>query len=112
MQLEKVLFDLPPMKEFLHQHEHWLPEPHRRLLASLVATYREWGGEEERPQIAIVDWEGVSTASEFEGLKQYFESEGYATGIADPRTLEFDGAALTSGGFRIDIVYKRVVIHE
>jgi hypothetical protein len=112
MQLEKVLFELPQMKEFLRINEHWLPEPHRRLLASLVAAYREWGGEEERPQIAIVDWEGVSTASEFEVLKQYFESEGYATVIADPRALKFDGAALTSGGFRIDIVYKRVVIHE
>jgi hypothetical protein len=112
MQLEKVLFGLPQMKEFLRRHEHWLPEPHRRLLASLVAAYREWGGEQQRPQIAIVDWEGVSTASEFEVLKQYFESEGYATVIADPRALKFDGAALTSAGFRIDIVYKRVVIHE
>jgi hypothetical protein len=112
MQLEKALFDLPPMKEFLHRHEHWLPEPHRRLLASLLTAYREWGGEQERPQIAIVDWEGVSTASEFEVLKRYFESEGYATVIADPRALRFDGDELTSGGFRIDIVYKRVVIHE
>ena len=112
MQLEKVLFELPPMKEFLRRHEHWRPEPHRRLLASLLTAYREWGGEEEQPQIAIVDWEGVSTASEFEVLRQYFESEGHATVITDPRALEFDGAALTSGGFRIDIVYKRVVIHE
>src|SRR5207244_455257 len=45
MQLEKVLFDLPPMKEFLRRHEHWLPEPHRRLLASLVTAYHEWGVE-------------------------------------------------------------------
>jgi hypothetical protein len=112
MQLEKLLFNLPPMKEFLRQHEHWRPEPHRRLLASLLTAYREWGGEEEQPQVAIVDWEGVSTASEFEVLKQYFEAEGYATVIADPRALEFDGDTLTSGGFRIDIVYKRVVIHE
>jgi uncharacterized circularly permuted ATP-grasp superfamily protein len=112
MQLEKVLFDLPPMKEFLQRHEHWLPEPHRRLLASLLTAYREWGGKQEHPQIAIVDWAGVSTESEFEALKQYFESEGYATVIADPCALKFDVDALTSGGFRIDIVYKRVVIHE
>jgi uncharacterized circularly permuted ATP-grasp superfamily protein len=116
LQLEKVLFELPQMKEFLLLNEHWRPEPHRRLLASLLEAYREWGGDKEHPQIAIVDWDGVATASEFEILKQYFESEGYATVIADPRALEFDGAVLTTmltnGDFRIDIVYKRVVIHE
>jgi glutathionylspermidine synthase len=112
MQLEKVLFELPQMKDFLRRHEHWLPEPHRLLLASLLSAYREWGGVSERPQIAIVDWAGVSTESEFVVLKQYFETEGYPTVIADPRALKFDGHALMNDDFRIDIVYKRVVIHE
>jgi uncharacterized circularly permuted ATP-grasp superfamily protein len=78
----------------------------------LLATYRDWGGNESHPQIAIVDWEGVSTASEFEVLKQYFESAGYRTLIVDPRKLEYDGERLSAGDFRIDIVYKRVIIHE
>jgi len=112
MQLEKVLFGLPHMKEFLERYEHWRPLPHRRLLRALLDAYREWGGEEERPAIAIVDWEGVSTASEFVILKNYFESEGYRTTIADPRELTYDGDALTAGDFRIDILYKRVLIHE
>jgi hypothetical protein len=112
MQLEKILLQLPHMKQFLMRYEHWRPEPHRRLLSALLDTYREWGGEVERPQIAIVDWMGVSTASEFEVLKQYFEEEGNPTVIADPRALEYDGDGLKTGDFRIDILYKRVVIHE
>ena len=112
MQLEKVLFGLPHMKEFLARHAHLLPRPHARLLRALVETYRYWGGRREKAQIAIVDWEGVSTASEFEVLKQYFESCGYPTIIADPRALRYEADALLSGDFRIDIVYKRVVIHE
>ena len=113
MQIEKVLFDLPHMKEFLARHaEHWRPRPHHFLLRALLDTYAAWGGQEARPQIAIVDWDGVSTASEFEVLKEYFESEGCATTIADPRRLRFDGQALFAGEFRIDILYKRVVIHE
>ena len=112
MQLEKILLELPHMRDFLDQHEHWTPKPHERLLDSLLATYREWGGQELSPQIAIVDWEGVSTASEFEVLKQYFESAGYRTTIVDPRALEHDGERLKAGTFRIDIVYKRVIIHE
>lgn len=112
MQLEKILFELPHVKDFLERYQHWTPRPQLRLLNSLLATYRDWGGNELHPQIAIVDWEGVSTASEFEVLKQYFGSAGYGTLIVDPRKLEYDGERLRAGDFRIDIVYKRVIIHE
>ncbi|MDQ1592999.1 MAG: hypothetical protein QOG71_3626 [Pyrinomonadaceae bacterium] len=111
-QLERVLFTLPHMREFLARYPHWLPRPHARLLSTLVEVYREWGGTIERPQIAIVDWAGVSTESEFRILQDYFTAQGYPTAIADPRALTFDGVNLYAGEFRVDILYKRVVIHE
>jgi hypothetical protein len=111
-QLEKVLFTLPHMREFLARYRHWLPRPHARLLTALIEVYRDWGGEVERPQIAIVDWAGVSTESEFRILQDYFTAQGYPTEIADPRALTYDGEHLCAGNFRIDILYKRVVIHE
>src|SRR5215831_1622651 len=112
MQLEAVLFGLDHLKELLATHRHWRPSPHRRLLKSLLAAYREWGGEEERPQIAIVDWKGVATESEFRVLQQYFVGEGYQCVIADPGELQYRDARLFTGGFRIDLLYKRVIIHE
>jgi glutathionylspermidine synthase len=112
MQLEKVLFELPHNRELLDQMPHWRPEPHRRLLEGLLTAYAEWGGEQSRPQIAIVDWEGVSTASEFRVLQEYFAGEGYPTVIADPRSLSYHAERLWAGEFRIDIFYKRVIIHE
>jgi hypothetical protein len=111
-QLEQVLFPLAHVKALLAARAHWRPEPHRRLLRALVDTYREWGGEAERPQIAIVDWKGVATESEFFVLQEYFAAEGYETIIADPGELIYDGRRLWRGDFRIDIVYKRVIIHE
>jgi uncharacterized circularly permuted ATP-grasp superfamily protein len=112
MQLEKVLLPMLYLQELLAQHASWLPEPHRRLLTSLLETYREWGGEEQRPQIAIVDWKGVATESEFRILREYFSTEGYRAVIADPEELSYNGRHLSAGDFRVDIVYKRVVIHE
>jgi uncharacterized circularly permuted ATP-grasp superfamily protein len=112
MQLEKVLFGLSHVKDLLQSHSHWTPEPHRHLLTALLVAYRDWGGEEQLPNIAIVDWEGVATESEFRILQQYFGAEGYATVIADPRDLRYDGSHLLAGDFRIDILYKRVIIHE
>lgn len=112
MQLEKVLFGLAHMQEFLSERKHWRPEPHARLLLALLDTYREWSGAEASPRIAIIDWKGVSTESEFRILQDYFVAQGFETIIADPRELEFDGDRLRAGGGTIDIVYKRVVIHE
>ena len=112
MQLEKVFFGMTHLQKLLQSHAHWRPEPHRLLLEALLAAYGEWGGAEEHPQIAIVDWKGVATESEFRVLHQYFATEGYEAVIADPRDLHYDGEYLTAGDFRIDILYKRVVIHE
>jgi uncharacterized circularly permuted ATP-grasp superfamily protein len=112
MQLEKILFRLPALKEFLEANSHWLPQPHRALLMSLLNAYREWGGDEDKPRIAIIDWKDVPTSSEFRVLKDYFIAEGYSALIADPRDLEYNGDYLSVGGIRIDIVYKRVIIHE
>lgn len=111
MQLEKALFPLVHLQELLAR-PHWRPEPHRRLLEALLQTYREWGGDKERPQIAIVDWKGVATESEFHILQQYFLSAGCETVIADPNDLKYEHGYLSADGFRIDIVYKRVIIHE
>jgi len=112
MQLEKLLFDLLPMQTFLANHRHWLPQPHDALLNSLLKVYREWGGQAETPSIAIVDWTDVPTSSEFRVLKDYFIARGHDTVIADPADLTYDGNSLLADGFRVDILYKRVVIHE
>jgi uncharacterized circularly permuted ATP-grasp superfamily protein len=112
MQLEKLLLGLPPLKKFLDRHRHWLPQPQDALLNSLLQAYREWGGEVETPNIAIVDWHDVPTRSEFRVLKDYFIARGHDAIIADPTELTYDGNSLAVGDFRVDILYKRVIIHE
>lgn len=112
MQIEKVLEKIPAVKKFLAENKHWRPKPHEKLLQGLVAAYRDFGGTNAKPNIAIVDWRGVSTETEFESLRQFFESEGHKTLIADPHDLEYDGRDLRVGDFQIDIFYKRVIIYE
>lgn len=111
-QLELVLEQIPLVREFLQTNAHWKPKPHQKLLQSLFTSYREFGGKKSKPNICIVDWEGVSTEAEFYNLKDYFESNGFRTLIADPSELEYDGTTLHAESFVVDIVYKRVLIHE
>ncbi len=112
IQIENLLKKIPEVCDFLEAHPHWLPRPHVKLLQGLVSGYRDFGGTKEKPNIAIVDWDGVSTFTEFESLREYFESEGHRTVIADPGKLEYDGQHLMIGDLEVDIFYKRVLIHE
>lgn len=110
--LERLFTHIPRVSRFLAENEHFFPKPEARLLTTLVRAYREYGGAKAKPNIAIVDWAGVDTRSEFVILRDYFESQGYSTVIGDPEGLEYDGRHLRLGNFEIDIFYKRVIIHE
>jgi uncharacterized circularly permuted ATP-grasp superfamily protein len=83
-----------------------------RLLAALVGSYREWGGREPAPRIAIVDWHEVPTWTEFELLRDAFVAAGVPTTLADPRELALDGTRLLAGGEPIDLVYRRVLVND
>lgn len=107
------LFDREPLMETFRNAfdvRYYTPIPH--LLDSLLESYREWGGTAKPPRIAIVDWKGVPTWSEFELLRDAFVSMNVPTVISDPRDLTFDGGRLIANGAPVDLVYRRVLIND
>jgi hypothetical protein len=109
--LNEVGFEVAAMQAFAARHRLRQFDPAAALLASLVETYAEWGGKTP-PNVAVVDWDGLPTAHEFFLLRNYFASRGVPTVVCSPDELEYDGRALRRGDFRVDLVYKRVIIHE
>ncbi len=110
--LERLFTHIPLVAAFLAETGHYFPQPQVKLLQALDEAYREFGGAKEKPNIAIVDWAGVSTGAEFEILKEHFETQGYPTKICDPSELDYFDGSLVSGDFEIDVFFKRVIIHE
>jgi A circularly permuted ATPgrasp len=110
--LAEIFMQLPVMTKFSKAFEVHSYPLSAKLLDALVASYLEWGGTSKRPQIAIVDWRGVVTSTEFEILKGRFEKMGVPTLICDPRDLTFDGKKLMAQGKKIDLVYRRVLIND
>ena len=107
------LFDeLPVMARFRQGRGVSFHRPIDALLDALVASYREWGGRESPPTIAIVDWRGVPTWSEFEILRAAFEDAGVPTAICDPAELTFDGGTLAAASRPIHLVYRRVLLND
>jgi hypothetical protein len=82
------------------------------LLAALLDSYRDWGGTASPPTVAIVDFRGVPTWTEFELLRDAFVEAGVPTVVCDPRELTFEGGALRNEGQRIDLVYRRVLLND
>jgi len=84
-------------------------------LEALLLNYREFleyiGGssikKEQPPKIAIVDFKGEGTTSEFREFQQRFIKKGYDTIICDPRELEYRKGNLYFRHFKIDLIYRR-----
>ncbi len=85
-----------------------------RILEILARCYRQSNPLHlrEHMRIAIVDWKDNLASPELELWREYFESHGYPTIIADPDELEYRGGWLRAGDFEINIVYKRVITRE
>ena len=110
--LADLFLDLPVMHRF---QERWTVQGFRaraRLLETLLECYREAGGQEEHPTIAIVDYADVPTRTEHMLFRDYFAERGHPTFVCDPRDLTFERGALRYEGRLIDIVYKRLLVNE
>jgi glutathionylspermidine synthase len=110
-ELNRVLLELPVMANFARRYRLRQFSPVEKLLETLLSVYHEWGGGGV-PNVAILDWKDLPTQSEFVLLQEYFSARGVPTIISSPDDLEYERGQLRCGTFRIDLVYKRVIIHE
>lgn len=109
--LNRLLFELPEMSTLAKRYRLRQFSPVEKLLEALIATYREWGGA-NIPNVAILDWKDLPTANEFVLLQDYFLSQGVRTIICSPEDLSYENGTLRCGDVAVDLVYKRIIIHE
>ena len=109
--ITEIFFDLPLMRTFAERYTvHPLPA-RPRMIQALLDAYREWGGTDQ-PRVAIVDWKGVPTHSEFVLFQRYFTERGIESLICAPEDLRYQGGTLYADGQPVDLVYKRVLTSE
>ena len=110
--LNRLLFEIPAMATFATRYRLREFSAVERLLETLLSVYREWGGTRRAPNIAILDWENLPTAHEFVLLRDVFAEHGIRTIICSPDDLEYSDQTLCCGKIKIDLVYKRILVHE
>jgi len=109
----RVLFEDYP---FLSRYRVEIDRRQQELLSSLLESYREFRATHrhmpEKPVIAIVDWEDVSTYSEFELHREHFRRNGFETIITTPLAFSIANGRAMAGGTEVHLVYKRVITRE
>lgn len=120
--LAELFLSLPAMQQFTRTYVVTPLPARRRLLDTLLDAWSHTGGSGS-PRIAIVDWSGLPTHSEFVLFQRYFHDHGVEAVICTPDDLVYREGRLmatrfeaaeptTAPAFPIDLVYKRVLTSE
>jgi uncharacterized circularly permuted ATP-grasp superfamily protein len=113
--LSDVFEQLPAMRRFAERYTLSKLPARQHLLETLLAAWRAFGGA-GAPAIAILDWKGLPTHSEFLLFQQYFREHNLEAVICSPDELSYaDGRLFAEvDGVRssIGLVYKRVLTSE
>ncbi len=79
-------------------------------ISCLFENYAKFSGRKSHsPNVAIMDFEGEGTLSEFCEFKKRISAAGCHTVICDPRELRYMGGKLYFNDLRIDLIYRRAV---
>src|SRR5207249_2156413 len=95
-ELAQVFASLPVMKKFRERFHCSVVPTRGRQLAAMLRAHRSRS--ERSAAIAIVDWRGLPTLTEFEMFQRYFESRWGPTLLFSPDVLTYSRGTLRAQG--------------
>jgi hypothetical protein len=111
--LAELFLETPLLQHFQDRYDVAPLEVRPYALDALLRIYYQWRGNQSKlPDMAIVDWAGVPTTSEFYLFQEYFAQHDIEITICTPDDLDFHHGKLYAGEREIDYVYKRVLTTE
>jgi hypothetical protein len=111
--MAELFLELPLMQRFQERYKVQSLEVRPHAIEALLRIYYQWRGNRNKlPDIAIVDFRGVPTTTEFKLFADYFAQHGIKSVICDPDEMEFRNGQMYAAGQPVDFVYKRVLASE
>jgi len=105
--LVRIFDGLPAMRAFKKRYR---VRPLRAARKQLTVMRRAHG--KRIGTIAIVDWRGLPTLTEFEMFQRVFTELGVRAVICAPEDLTYRGGRVRAKGQPVDLVYRRVLLSE
>lgn len=112
--LSDLYYEAPPVREFRKKFKLKKLAGTKPLLSAMLKAYKESGGKNKKPNIAIVEFRQPHgpVSAENALLAEFFSSEGCPTEVISPDQLEYRNNSLRRGEFAIDLVYRAVKLQE
>lgn len=113
--LADLFYDAPPVKEFRKRYRLEKLPGAKYLLQAILKAYKEWGGKNKKPNIAILELrQPFQTAESGESaiIAELFRREGLKVEVVSPELLEYRDNVLRRGDFTIDLIFRRMKVQE
>ncbi len=113
--LSDLFYDAPPVKDLRKRyHLEKLPGT-KHLLQAILKTYKDWGGKNKKPNVAILEFRQpfqTTESGESALIAQLFRREGHAVEVVSPDQLEYRNGVLRRGEFPIELMFRRIKVQE
>jgi hypothetical protein len=113
--LSDIFYDIPPVKEFRKRYRLEKLPGTRHLLNAILKAYKEWGGKNKKPSIAILELRQpfqTTESGESAILAEFMRREGYTVEVVSPEQLDYREGVLRHGDFAIDLIFRRMKVQE
>jgi hypothetical protein len=113
--LSDLFYDAPPVKQLRKRyHVEKLPGT-KYLLQAILKAYKEWGGKNKKPNVAILEFRQpfqTTESGENALIADLFRKEGLQVEVVSPDQLDYRNDMLRRGDFAIDLVFRRIKVQE
>jgi hypothetical protein len=102
------------MKQFRRQYSLTKLGGGKHLVSSVLAAYKQFKGK-QKPRIGVMEFRQAFQATEpsdYLLMCEMFREHGLETQLVSPDQLEYKGGVLRQGAYVIDLIFRRVKIHE
>src|SRR6202162_3029645 len=113
--LSDLFYDTAPVKELRKRYRLEKLPGTKYLLHAILKTYKEWGGKNKKPNIAILEFRQPFQAAESGEnalIADLFRKEGLQVEVVSPDQLDYRNDMLRRGDFAIDLVFRRLKVQE
>ncbi len=110
--LADLYYEAAPVKELRKKFKLKKLPGIKPLLAAVLKAYKESGGKNKRPNIAVVEFRQPLPSPESLLLAESFSRGGFKAEVVSPDQLEYRNNVLHRGDFTIDVVYRNIRLQE
>ena len=110
--LSELYYEAPPVKDLRKKFKLKKLPGAKPLISAILKAYKESGGKNKRPSIAVLEFRQPNVSSESMLLVEFLAREGFPAEVIAPDQLEYRNGVLHRGEFAINVVYRNIKLQE